>query len=100
MQVFVGEACVTPTPQLVFPSQPLTDPLPGMVIDPSIGFIDWALAKVFDHPTITRLRRPTCSSASSQHQFALVNSLIRRQIAMIFFFDGRWPMKRKPVFVE
>jgi len=46
MQVFVGEACVTPTPQLVFPSQPLTDPLPGMVIDPSIGFIDWALAKV------------------------------------------------------
>ena len=44
MQVFVGEACVTPTPQLVFPSQPLTDPLPGMVIDPSIGFIDWAFA--------------------------------------------------------
>ena len=40
MQVFVGEACVTPTPQLVLPSQPLTDPLPGMVIDPSVGFVD------------------------------------------------------------
>jgi hypothetical protein len=40
MQVLVGKACVIPTPQLVLSSQPLTDPLPGVVIDPSVGFID------------------------------------------------------------
>src|SRR5262249_2095460 len=46
VQVLIGESCCSPTPQLVLPPKPLTEPMPRVAVDGSIRGADRAEAAV------------------------------------------------------
>ena len=92
VQVLIGELGCCPALQFVLGTQPLTQPVAGVLVHRPIGLADRTQAEVVGPPANMRLSFPPLSAASSGVYFRPVISLIASQMRAIRFFDGRVPM--------